>query len=857
MWMIVLVSLVNDGRTLWISSNGSGAQLLGMFPDSLGSCSPSGASIQCRAMFKAAVSLAEQYNITVNGQPIGWRVAPTSEELITALGRPCLAIPTPTLAGIVTSGFAHKAHFISQLARPIGIPVVAYAASDAFDQHAYPNFYRTSPSSKSAALAIVTLFQRHNWTSCVLIHQNDVFGSLNVRAVTEAFEFNHLVIRDSIVFDVVKRAIRGNLSNWLLKGASRVIVLWADPIFTSTIVREAANNNLLGPRFIWILRGSISFDNFTLPMRQASIGMLTVEPVSADVVGAPFNASLLNAAYEMWNRFEPESFPGEKNVDTHALFAFDATWLLIQSLRQLCPPIRNSSACFDQQQMNSTSLLEKISTTKFLGVSGPIEYRANGTDRIGGVHYVVHNAQSSAEGVKFVKVLKYSEPGEWKAFHLAHQVVWPGASYTVPSDRASISGVKLRIGILKVVPFTMIDYMVDEHGRNKSHFVGYIPDLIELLRKRMGFLAELVLVSTNQTYTDTVRKVADGEYDMVVGDVTATSKRREIAVFSTSIFDFSLRLIMRKPTVNQIDLFAYLKPFSLSLWLLILVATIGTSILVCLVERRDNDALRDRSTVSMGAMSVWYSVGNIMGYGADFHVTTIAGRLLTVALYILSLMLVASYTANLASNLTISKTKYTINGIDDLRQGKIPHNRIGIRVGLLTEDFFLQQISGGRRTFYPLYSRDEQFERLLRSDIDATFVASGIAEYLTNNVYCNLSIVGPSFHAGAYGIVYPKRWLYADDFDVNVLALRESGKLDSIRRRRFEVKTCEEIVEAPNVMGVESMAGLFVTVGVIVLIALLALAWTKRKVIKDRLQLLRGRRYNVRRDPNGKVSSRT
>ena len=100
--------------------------------------------------------------------------------------------------------------------------------------------------------------------------------------------------------------------------------------------------------------------------------------------------------------------------------------------------------------MNSTSLLEKISTTKFLGVSGPIEYRADGTDRIGGVHYVVHNAQSSVEGVKFVKVLKYSEPGEWETFHLAHQVVWPGASYTVPSDRASISGVKLRIGIMEV-----------------------------------------------------------------------------------------------------------------------------------------------------------------------------------------------------------------------------------------------------------------------------------------------------------------------------------------------------------------------------------------------------------------------
>ena len=70
---------------------------------------------------------------------------------------------------------------------------------------------------------------------------------------------------------------------------------------------------------------------------------------------------------------------------------------------------------------------------------------------------------------------------------------------------------------------------------------------------------------------------------------------------------------------------------------------------------------------------------HIIGYGADFHVTTAAGRLLTVGLYILSLVLVAAYTANLASDLTISKSQDIISGIDDIKNGKIPFNRIGIR----------------------------------------------------------------------------------------------------------------------------------------------------------------------------------
>ena len=558
-------------------------------------------------MFKAAVSLARSFNISIDGQSIGWRVAQTDDEVVTALGRACSTLSTTALAGIVTSGLSREAHFISRLARRIGVPVVAYAASD------HPNSYHTNPSGKSAALAIVKLFQRHNWTSGILIYQNDEFGSSGATVLTEAFELNGLVIRDSVVFDMTKRA---NLFNRLMNSTTKVVVLWADPIFTSTIVREAANNNLLGPRFIWILRGSISFNNFTVPMLQASIGMLSVEPVSADVVGAPFNASLLDAAYEMWKRYESESFPGEKNVTHHALFAFDATWLLIQSLHRMCPPtidnpsqpcppFRNSSSCFDHEQsMNSTSLLEKISMSKFLGVSGPIEYHPNGTDRVEGIHYVVRNAQSSPEGIEFVKVLKYSAPGEWEAFHLGHNVLWPGVSYTVPTDRTAMTSVKLRIGIIESVPFTMIESTVDEHGQKRSHFVGYIPDLIELLRKRMGFLPELVLVSTNTSYTSLIVRVIGGECDVLVGDVTVTSARRELVAFSTSIFDNSVRLIVRKPTSDQVDFFSYLKPFSLSLWMAILAITICTSILFCLVERHENEALRDRSTVSMGAMSV-------------------------------------------------------------------------------------------------------------------------------------------------------------------------------------------------------------------------------------------------------------
>lgn len=54
----------------------------------------------------------------------------------------------------------------------------------------------------------------------------------------------------------------------------------------------------------------------------------------------------------------------------------------------------------------------------------------------------------------------------------------------------------------------------------------------------------------------------------------------------------------------------------------------------------------------------------------------------------LSLVLVPPYTANLASDLIISKSKDIIDEIDDLKNGKISFNRFGVGVGTASEDFF-------------------------------------------------------------------------------------------------------------------------------------------------------------------------
>jgi ABC-type amino acid transport substrate-binding protein len=466
----------------------------------------------------------------------------------------------------------------------------------------------------------------------------------------------------------------------------------------------------------------------------------------------------------------------------------------------------------------------------FLGVSGLVQFNTNVTDRINGSYYLSQNSQNYSNSINFVPVLGYSDYNGWYRYTGMNLIIWPGDTLIIPSDNAKLNGISLRIGVISSVPYTIVSILKNQSGVQNKTFTGYMPDLINILQTKIGFISNIELTPSNLTYDQVVQAVADGIYDIVVADVTATSARTEIVDFSSSIYDTSLVIVMRKtPNMNS-DMLLFLKPFSLNLWLFIFVSTIVSGIVFCLLEREDNEALQGRSIIYAFGMSMWYSFCNIVGHEAGFNARTSGGRVLSVGIYSLSVVLVASYIANLVSYLTISKSANSITGLDDIKNGMIQFNRIGILVGSASEEFYLEEISDGRQSFNPMQSLQEIFDCLLNGTIDVSFIDIGTAQYVTNNVYCNLTIVGDGFDENIMGIVMPKQWLYERDLDVNVLALRESADLDQLKSKWFDTTNCSSSSEASDAIEIESMGGLFLVFTVFGSLSLLFFAWKKYKL---------------------------
>ena len=847
-WLILIVVLtafcVQQIEAPWPSSNASSLQLLGLFLGQANGSQSTDMSPGFRAMFKAAVLLSQQYGITIDGQLLSWQTISTSGNAISALDSTCQAVSSSSIVGIVGPGLSREAHMIAPFAEIVGIPMVSYGATDPdlSNRDAFPALHRTVPSDNEATESIAQLFVRFNWTSCIFIHQNDQFGSGGVKALGQAFDKYGLLLKDLLEYDINAGIIRGNLKERLLTSATRLVVVWAQPSYISAIVQYALALDVMGPQFTWILSQSISLASFNQTDHSKLLGLLTVEPSIGTVVDAPVNTTLLNAAYEIWQRYEPESFPGAAKVNQYALFTFDATWSLILSLQQFCSQSNRSSPClsfngpsycFNRRLLDSAAIFNAVGSLSFLGVSGPVQFANNITDRVLGSYYLTRNAQPSTNGLNYVPVLQRSSPNEWEVYGRTNLILWPGHALAPPTGRAALVGIRLRIGVIEVTPFTTVTDSLDSDGKASTKLIGYVPDLINHLQSRMGFIPEIILAPPNQTYTGLVRAVANGVYDIVVGDVTILSTRREMTGFSSGIFDNSLRIIVRKESMADVDLLSYLKPFSLGLWMMLLAACVCAAILFCLLERQKNIALQHRSTASSVAMSMWYSIGTIMGYGADFHASTAAGRMVTVSLYLMSLVIVATYTANLASELTVSKSKNIISGIDDIKNGKIPFSRFGIRVGTASEELYLREISDGNRNFYPLTSRKDMYEKLLSRVIDASLMDTGIAEYVTNSVYCNLTLVGTDFDKSSFGIVIPKQWLYAQELDVNILLLREAGTLDELKRKWFQSAVCSASSEERTGIRLETMSGLFLTFAIICVISLMFMIYEKRRLIKN------------------------
>ncbi|CAF4276690.1 unnamed protein product, partial [Adineta steineri] len=68
-----------------------------------------------------------------------------------------------------------------------------------------------------------------------------------------------------------------------------------------------------------------------------------------------------------------------------------------------------------------------------------------------------------------------------------------------------------------------------------------------------------------------------------------------------------------------------------------------------------------------------------------------------------------------------------------------------------------------------------------------------------------------------------------------ILSLKEAGNLDDLESTWFGSSTCSAVSETTTAMGIDSMAGLFLTFLIITILSLLLFLWNKIYVTRHKL----------------------
>ncbi|CAF1332977.1 unnamed protein product, partial [Rotaria sordida] len=289
----------------------------------------------------------------------------------------------------------------------------------------------------------------------------------------------------------------------------------------------------------------------------------------------------------------------------------------------------------------------------------------------------------------------------------------------------------------------------------------------------------------------------NGTWDIIISDITITSNRLLTVDFSVPIYETAIRVIVRDSSPISVNFLSYLRPFSLEVWLSIIGIVIYSGLLVFLFERRTIEETQDCRGLRAIIFGVYQALSTVIGMGSDLPLRTKSSRIIVIGLFTLSVLLVATYTANLSSYLTLQRTQPPISGIDDIKNGRLRFDRIGVLSNSAIEEFYTSYISN---EFYPVKSVPDIYTLLLNNYIDAALGDALSIEYAVDRHYCgNLSVIGVGFAKSTYGIVMAKNWRYKLDLDVNIVTLRESGELESLEQKWFSKRTCNNITNVEKI----------------------------------------------------------
>ncbi|XP_044594046.1 glutamate receptor ionotropic, kainate 2 isoform X6 [Cotesia glomerata] len=411
-------------------------------------------------------------------------------------------------------------------------------------------------------------------------------------------------------------------------------------------------------------------------------------------------------------------------------------------------------------------------------------------------------------------------------------------------------------------PYVMV--REDKNLTGNARFEGFCIDLLKWIAGQVGFQYVIKLVPDHmygvydpetKEWNGIVRELMEKRADLAVASMTINYARESVIDFTKPFMNLGIGILFKVPSSQPTRLFSFMNPLAVEIWLYVLAAYMLVSFTLFVMARfspyewnnphpclAESDVIENQFNVSN---SFWFITGTFLRQGSGLNPKATSTRIVGGIWWFFTLIIISSYTANLAAFLTVERMITPIENAADLaEQTEISY---GTLEGGSTMTFFRDSKIGiyqkmwrfmeAKRSSLFVSSYEEGIKRVLEGNY-AFLMESTMLDYAVQRD-CNLTQIGGLLDSKGYGIATPKGSPWRDKISLAILELQEKGVIqilyDKWWKNTGDVCNRDEKSKEnkANALGVENIGGVFVVLlcglALAILVAILEFCWNSKK----------------------------
>lgn len=282
-----------------------------------------------------------------------------------------------------------------------------------------------------------------------------------------------------------------------------------------------------------------------------------------------------------------------------------------------------------------------------------------------------------------------------------------------------------------------------------DQYEGFGIELIEKLALRLGFNYTFMLQEDraygnpiNETHWDgMIGELMADRADLAITDLTVTSDRELAADFTMPFMDLGIQILYEKPKKANPDLLSFMEPLSKGVWTCLALSVLIVSVSFFILGRMspkewDNPypCIQEPTTLQNQFTfknAMWFTIGAILQEGSDIAPKAPSTRIVASIWWFFTLIMVSSYTANLASFLTVQKAPPVITSVKDLiRMAEKKEVTYGAKKGGSTFKFFELSDNPDYQLMYQYMVKNEKSVLVTSNDDGVARAKAGGYAYL-------------------------------------------------------------------------------------------------------------------------------